>query len=100
MYPPELRLTNVDFDWFYHRAFPSVLKNGFTVIWRVNRTLQEELQLKLAMCLAYTTEKNNKLSCLFSRNYPSGNMAMWVAVVLASYLLAFFNKTECKIADI
>lgn len=99
MYPPEHRSTNVDFDWFYRRAFPNVsIKNGFTVIWQVNRTLQEELQLKLAMCLY--RRKNTKLSGLLSRNYPSENMAMWVAVVLASYLLAFFNKTQCKIADI
>ncbi len=90
MYPPELRSTNLDFDWFYRRAFPGVLKNIFTFIWQVDRRLRQEIKLRLAMYLTYIAEKNNRISGLLSRNYPSGNMAMWVAVVLATYLLLSF----------
>jgi len=90
MYPPELRSTNLDFEWFYRRAFPSVLKNIFTSIWQVDRTLRQEFKLRLAMYLTYIAEKNNRISGLLSRNYPSGNMALWVAVVLASYLFLSF----------
>jgi len=90
MYPPELRSTNLDFEWFYRRAFPSVLKNIFTLIWQADRTLRQEFKLKLAIYLTYIAEKNNRISGLLSRNYPSGNMALWVAVVLASYLFLSF----------
>ncbi|MES0327020.1 MAG: Na(+)/H(+) antiporter subunit D, partial [Gammaproteobacteria bacterium] len=32
MYPPELRSTNLDFDWLYRRAFPVALQNMFSII--------------------------------------------------------------------
>ncbi len=90
LYPPELRSTNLDFDWVYRRVFPSALQNMFTIIWRIDRTLRHEFKLKLNMYLTYIAGKNNRLSGLLSRNYPSGSMAMWVAVVLATYLFLSF----------
>lgn len=80
----------LDFDWFYRRAVPTVLQKMFTFIWRLDRTLRESFKLRLAMLLAYIAEKNNRISELLSRDYPSGNMAMWVAIVLASYLFLSF----------
>ena len=90
LYPPELRSTNLDFDWVYRRVFPSALQNMFTIIWQIDRTLRHELKLKLNMYITYIAGKNNRLSGLLSRNYPSGSMAMWVAVVLATYLFLSF----------
>jgi len=80
----------LDFDWFYRRAVPTVLRKIFAFIWQVNSRLRQELKLKLTRCLAYIAEKNNRISGLLSRDYPSGNMAMWVAIVLASYLFLSF----------
>jgi len=90
LYPPELRSTNLDVDWVYRRAFPSALKNMFSIIWRLDRALREEFKLKLTLCLTYIAGKNNRLSGMLSRNYPLGSMAMWVAVVLATYLFLSF----------
>ncbi|WOH37033.1 Na(+)/H(+) antiporter subunit D [Thalassotalea fonticola] len=90
LYPPELRATNLDFDWIYRRALPTVLQNMFTIIWQIDRTLRQEVKLKLTICLTYIAEKNNRLSNLLSRNYPSGSMAMWVAIMLATYLFLSF----------
>jgi len=92
MYPPELRSTNLDFDWLYRRALPTVLQNMFTFIWQADRTLRQKLKLKLNVYLTYIAEKNNRLNILLSQNYPSGSMAMWVAVVLASYLFLIFTQ--------
>lgn len=92
MYPPELRSTNLDVDWFYRRAFPRVLTSMFAFIWQVDRSLRQAFMLKLTMTLTYIAGKNNRLSGLLSRNYPSGSMAMWVAVVLATYLFLSFIK--------
>jgi multicomponent Na+:H+ antiporter subunit D len=92
MYPPELRSTNLDFDWVYRRALPHSLKNIFAIIWQIDRTLRQEIKQKLTLCLIYMGGKNNRLSGLLSRNYPSGSMAMWVVVVLATYLLLSFIR--------
>lgn len=87
LYPPELRSTHLDFDWVYRRGLPSVLQQMFSVIWQADRTLRDTLKLKLNIYLSYLSRKNDRLSTLLSRNYPAGSMAMWVAVVLATYLL-------------
>ncbi|MFT6917876.1 MAG: multicomponent Na+:H+ antiporter subunit D [Cognaticolwellia sp.] len=91
-YPPELRSTNLDVDWFYRRVFPRALTSMFAFIWQVDRSLRQAFMLKLTMTLTYIAGKNNRLSGLLSRNYPSGSMAMWVAVVLATYLFLSFIK--------
>jgi len=90
LYPPEIRSTNLDFDWVYRRAFPSALQKIFTIIWRLDRALRQGLKLKLKVYLTVIAQKNGRLSGLLSRNYPSGSMVMWVAVMLAIYLLLSF----------
>ena len=90
MYPPELRSTHLDFDWIYRRAIPNVLQQMFSVIWKADRTLRDGLKLRFNIYLGYFAGKNDRLSILLSRNYPIGSMAMWVAVVLAVYLLLSF----------
>jgi len=92
MYPPELRSTNLDFDWIYRRAMPNALQHIFSVIWQADRALRDALKLRLNIYLNYFSGKNGRLSILLSRNYPSGSMVMWVAVVLATYLLLSFIK--------
>ncbi|TRX56455.1 Na(+)/H(+) antiporter subunit D [Thalassomonas sp. M1454] len=90
LYPPELRSTHLDFDWIYRRAMPNVLQYSFAVIWRVDRALRDAFKLRLNACINYFAGKNDRISLLLSRDYPSGSMAMWVAVVLATYLFLSF----------
>ncbi len=90
MYPPELRSTVLDFDWTYRRAIPSALQNAFSVIWRVDHAIRDAVKLRLTTYLGCFAGKNDRLSFLLSRDYPTGSMAMWVAVVLAVYLLLSF----------
>ena len=92
MYPPELRSTNLDFDWIYRRAMPTVLQNIFNIIWKTDRIVRDKLKAKLHFSSHYLAEKNNRVSGLLSRNNPLGSMAMWVAVVLAIYLFLSFIK--------
>tara|TARA_R110002167_G_scaffold214068_3_gene418820 strand:- start:126710 stop:128404 length:1695 start_codon:yes stop_codon:yes gene_type:complete len=92
LYPPELRSTNLDFDWVYRRAMPTVLQNIFSVIWKTDRIVRDKLKGQLNISFTYLARKNNRLSGLLSRNYPSGSMALWVAVVLAIYLFLSFIK--------
>ena len=82
----------LDTDWIYRRAVPNALQQMFSVIWQVDRALRDALKLRLNIYLSYFSGKNDRLSILLSRNYPSGSMVMWVAVVLATYLLFSFIK--------
>ncbi len=90
LYPPELPSTNLDFDWFYRRFFPRVLQKLFAFIWNADRAVRQAFMVRLDLFLDYLSWKNDRLSGLLSRNHPAGSMVMWVAVILASYLLLSF----------
>jgi len=80
----------LDTDWIYRRAVPNALQKMFSIIWQLDRSVRDALKLKLNLYLSYFSGKNDRLSFLLSQNYPSGSMVMWVAVVLAAYLLLSF----------
>lgn len=90
LYPPELRSTNLDFDWVYRRAFPVALQNMFSVIWKVDSAIRQAFLSKLNQSLAFLSKRYEGPSHLLSRTYPAGSMVMWVAVILATYLMLSF----------
>ena len=90
MYPPELRSTNLDFEWIYRRAFPAALQRMFSVIWKTDTAIRQAFLIRLNQVLAFINQKNKGTSSLLSHTYPAGSMVMWVAVILATYLLLSF----------
>lgn len=93
MYPPELRSTNLDVDWIYRRAIPNVLQKVFAVIWQADGALRNAVTSRLSQCQRFIASKHKGLGGLLSGSYPSGNMVLWVAVLLASYLfIGFVSK--------
>ena len=90
MYPPELHSTNLDFDWFYRRAMPSVLQQTFSVIWRIDNAIRSGFLLLLSRTLSFLSQRYQGPSRLLSRTYPAGSMVLWVAVILATYLILSF----------
>jgi len=91
-YPPELRSTNLDFEWFYRRGAPRVLHSFFTMIWQIDNRFRQVFTFKLTRLLTYISAKNNNISGMLSQHYPLASMVMWIAVVLAVYLLLSFIK--------
>jgi multicomponent Na+:H+ antiporter subunit D len=90
LYPPELRSTNLDFEWVYRRAFPNVLQNVFSVIWKKDHAVRQALLNRLDRFLVFLSRRYQSPSSLLSRTYPAGSMVMWVAVILAAYLILSF----------
>ena len=80
----------LDFDWIYRRAFPVALQNMFSVIWKVDSAIRQAFLSKLNQSLAFLSQRYEGPSRLLSRTYPAGSMVMWVAVILATYLMLSF----------
>lgn len=92
LYPPELRSTHLDFDWFYRRAIPNILKKFFNYIWSIDAMIRTFILSKLSDFHTDFGGKSNRLDRLLSKEYLLGSMVMWVVVVLAIYLfLNIFN---------
>ena len=86
IYPPELRSTNLDFDWLYRRLIPVFLGKASRV--------SEALQTRLAQ--AASTVTSNAAGLIYHMHGPQGALArtppisitvLWVAVLLAATLL-------------
>ena len=80
----------LDFDWFYRRAFPVALHSMFSVIWKTDEAIRQAFLLRLNRSLTFLSRHYEGPSRMLSRTYPAGSMVMWVAVILATYLLLSF----------
>ncbi len=92
MYPPELRSTNLDFDWFYRKAFPVAWNKTAETTSKLDASLRQNFINRLKVGIAYVAKINTRHSGLLSRHYPAGSMVLWVAVILAVYLFLSFFK--------
>jgi len=90
VYPPELRAINLDFDWFYRRFVPNLLQKIFLIIWKKDKALRQYFLSTMDRFLIFLAKINDGISIMLSRTYPAGSMALWVAVILALYLLLSF----------
>jgi len=111
MYPPELRSTNLDFDWVYRRALPTVLQNMFTFIWQADRTLRQKFKVKLNVYLTYIAGKlsvwqygyvaRSRASYLFiSEFHPIKSFIKLSATTLSLYKGLILNNLMQKIKTI
>ncbi|WP_299568556.1 Na(+)/H(+) antiporter subunit D [uncultured Shewanella sp.] len=89
-YPPELRSTHLDVDWVYRRLVPNIMQRMFAVIWKVDGDIRQSVRGKLSQCQAFLARQYKEGGSFISSDYPSGNMVLWVAVILATYLFIGF----------
>lgn len=86
IYPPELRSTNLDSDWFYRRLGHDLVR----AFYRLGDKAWAGLAARVASGAKYL---NNRLhqhhgpEGLFGRTWPTGTMAFWTTVMLALYLI-------------
>jgi multicomponent Na+:H+ antiporter subunit D len=86
LYPPELRSTNLDFDWIYRRA-------GREAALTLGQTAQSAWNAIVGICMNGATAAMSGLrhyhgpDGLLGRTWPTGSMAFWTTVMLAAYLI-------------
>jgi multicomponent Na+:H+ antiporter subunit D len=86
IYPPELRSTNLDFDWFYRRLgrrFSAGLDDVSGKAWE---RLVEGIYLG-ARRLNHALLRHHGPEGALGRTWPTGRMAFWATAMLAGYLL-------------
>lgn len=88
MYPPELRSTNLDFDWFYRRLCPNILKGVFARIAALG-DLNRAFVSRLA-ALSPTLARQFGPEGALASSHPVASMVKWVIVLLAVYLILSF----------
>ena len=85
VYPPEVRATNIDAEWFYRRFFRRIFQSFSGWIRRVDSSLRASTLDRIGGLIVYLSQMHYP-SGKASVTRPTGNMVIWVAVLLAAYL--------------
>jgi multicomponent Na+:H+ antiporter subunit D len=88
LYPPELRSVNLDSDWLYRRACPRVVKPLFDALWHIDESFRYLVVQRIKKLFIYLAAHHDSRG--ISRTRPTGSMVLWVAVMLATYLVLSF----------
>lgn len=86
IYPPELRSTNLDFDWFYRRLGKDLvltLASWSDTAWQWSAGLIWSAATRLDRAL----HRHHGPEGALGRTWPTGTMAFWTTVMLAVYII-------------
>jgi multicomponent Na+:H+ antiporter subunit D len=89
LYPPELRSTNLDTDWFYRRAFPWVWARAGHAWAATAMRLSERVEHRLRRASERIYRHYGPQS-IFARTWTAGSTVLWVAIMLAAFLLLYY----------
>jgi multicomponent Na+:H+ antiporter subunit D len=86
IYPPELRSINLDFDWSYRRLGYRTARWIYAVsaqarAWFASAATAGALRIGGALY------RHHGPDGVLATSWPTGNMAFWVAVILAAFLI-------------
>ena len=86
MYPPELRSTNLDVEWFYRKLAPMGIQRSVSFLQHT-----KECALSMAVAPIHNIRQSFSQSSIakyhLSESWPTGSMVFWIVIILASYLL-------------
>jgi multicomponent Na+:H+ antiporter subunit D len=89
LYPPELRSTNLDTDWFYRRAFPWAWARAGHAWAATAMRLSERVEHRLRRASERIYRHYGPQS-IFARTWTAGSTVLWVAIMLAAFLLLYY----------
>ena len=89
IYPPELRLTNLDFDWIYRRALPWLIDSVWGVVWHGWTGLMAAFRVAIDRTIQ-SLFRHHGPHGIMARTWPLGSTTLWVAVLLGGFLLIYY----------
>lgn len=89
IYPPELRSTNIDVEWFYRRLGPLTIKQLVKGLAFSNTALTNTVH-NSGRVLMRSIFRHYGPEGTLARTWPTGSMVLWVAVLLAASLVLYY----------
>ncbi len=89
IYPAEQRLVNLDSDWLYRRLAPALLAIGGHALGAMGQAIATARD-GTARRISAGFHALHGPQALFARTWTTGGMALWIALMLAGYLLVYY----------
>ena len=80
LYPPELRATNLDFDWIYRRGLPLLIDGTWHLIWGAWLSFLNALQGGMRRIL-HSIIRHHAPEGTLARTWPLGSTTLWVLLI-------------------
>ncbi|MDP6686696.1 MAG: Na(+)/H(+) antiporter subunit D [Acidobacteriota bacterium] len=90
LYPPELRSVNLDSDWAFRRLVPRMFGPVTRALAGGWATMLDQLGRRVTATLQ-TVHRHHGPHGILERTWPTGSMALWVAILLALILLLYYR---------
>ena len=89
IYPPELKSTNLDFDWFYRGIGRAVSDQFFIRSAQAWTGFAERIYRAVSRFLTGIYRHHGPKGVL-ARTWPTGSMAFWATFLLGAYLIFYY----------
>ena len=91
IYPPELKSTNLDFDWFYRRLGMKLVNAIASIAGKIGSAFGQMVDGAMAG-LGDALQRHHGPGGVLGRTWPTGTMAFWTTAMLGAYLMfAYLN---------
>ena len=88
LYPPELKSTNLDFDWTYRRLLPRIVSGLGEVISAADKAIREAFLAMIRDVMAFVN-RHHGLDGTFARTHPAGTMVFWAVALLGLFMVLY-----------
>jgi len=89
IYPPEIRALNIDAEWTYRWLGPRLIRRIGGAVARADSAVRTRV-LGVVRGTMRGLRRGHGPDGILARTWPTGSMIMWVAVLLAAYLVFYF----------
>ena len=89
LYPPELKSTNLDFDWAYRRLLPKSITALGNFLLPIDRFVRSVFLRRIEQIITGVFRYHGPTG-LLAKTSTTGSTALWVAVLLALYMVFYF----------
>ncbi len=88
-YPAEIRAVNLDFDWIYRRLLPAGIRSAERGLIPARDGLMAAFSRQFQAVNVFLFRHHGP-GGIMARTWPTGSMAIWVAVLLAVFVVAYY----------
>jgi len=88
-YPAEVPSINLDAEWFYRKSFPRIYQSIKRILASIGQVVGNWLRGRSASLMSGINRTHGPEGTM-ARTWLTGSMVLWVAVLLAAYLLVDF----------
>ncbi len=89
LYPPELPSLNIDAEWSYRWLLPRTARGAVSLFAPLDRALRQGAARRFGQLVDGLFRHHGPQGAL-ARSWPTGSMVLWVAVLLAVYLVFYY----------